>query len=194
MTRPSALLLLLAVASASAAVASAAAASSGGPLAFLRRKKEYTPLLFFTAPKGEMAECDYMEKVVSDIEKELGMRAERFDIVRDRTSRILYDKIDSAGKQQMPMLYHRESRQVVYGPTDKNRVRAWAKGRWLSAGYRPTLPAEMYIIDEEREDGSGLAEGEEELLEDDSHLSARQKDGKEAMKRRLERGAKKRGE
>ena len=104
----------------------------------------YTPLVFFTAPTGEMAECDYMEGVVSSVERELNVRAQRFDVVRDRTARILFDKIDSSGKQIMPMLYNRESRQIVRGPVDGNRVRAWAKGRWLSADYRASLPSDLY--------------------------------------------------
>eukprot|EP00566_Odontella_aurita_P037014 CAMPEP_0113594468 /NCGR_PEP_ID=MMETSP0015_2-20120614/39103_1 /TAXON_ID=2838 /ORGANISM="Odontella" /LENGTH=132 /DNA_ID=CAMNT_0000501487 /DNA_START=379 /DNA_END=777 /DNA_ORIENTATION=- /assembly_acc=CAM_ASM_000160 len=132
-----------------------------------------------------------MESVITDIEKELGVKVERFDIVRDRWARILYDRIDSAGKQQAPLLYHRESRQIVYGPTDKNRVRAWAKGRWLSANYRPTLPAEMFTVEDDGAEGSGGDVGEEDLVEDDSHLSPRQKEGKESMKRRLEKGGKK---
>ena len=119
------------------------------------------------------------------------MRAQRFDVVRDRTARILFDKIDSSGKQIMPMLYNRESRQIVRGPVDGNRVRAWAKGRWLSADYRASLPSDLYG-DDGKGEGGGAGEGEEEeiLEEDDSHLTTRQRDGKDAMRRRLERGAK----
>jgi len=176
-----------------------------------------------------MAECDYMESVVESIERDLNVRVQRFDIVRDRWARILYDKLDESNTQRMPLLYHRESRQSIYGPVDTNRVRAWAKGRWLSANYRPTLPTELIVgkarggrnklsksdrsmsgnhDGDDGDDYEGMGGeydnidsmsgggGEMELVEDDSHLSPRQKEGKEAMRRRLERGianAKKKG-
>jgi len=44
-----------------ASFADAGSPKNPSPLApFLpRQKKKYTPLLFFTSPKGEMAECEY---------------------------------------------------------------------------------------------------------------------------------------
>lgn len=131
-------------------------------------------------------ECDFVEKMVSQVEKELGVRVERFDVMRDRNARLLFDKLDVQSKQQLPLLYHRESRQSVFGLTDKNRVRAWAKGRWLSADYKPTLPAEFYSIEEE--DAEGL--GGEEMMMEDEDLTPLQKKGKNAMRDRLESDAK----
>lgn len=162
------------------------------PLAFLRKNKEYTPLLFFTAPKGAQPECDFVGKMVSQVEKELGVKVERLDVLKDRNARMLYDKIDVGSKQQLPMLYHRESRQSVLGMTDKNRVRAWAKGRWLSADYKPTLPSEFYRAEEgsAEDNGDELTEEEIARMEDDE-LSPLQRKGKREMKKRLEEGAKK---
>ena len=71
--------------------ASASAPGGASPLAFFRKqKKEYTPLLFFKAPKGMIPECDFVERMVSQIEKELGVKVERFDVMRGRrvTARI----------------------------------------------------------------------------------------------------------
>ena len=89
-----------------------------------------------------------------------------FDVMRDPRARVLYDKLDTQSKQQLPLLYHRESRQSVFGLTDKNRVRAWAKGRWLSGDYKPTLPAEFFSVTEE--DGDELEE--EMMMEDDANV------------------------
>jgi glutaredoxin-related protein len=167
--------------------ASAAAPGGASPLAFFRKnnRKEYTPLLFFKAPKGMVPECDFVEKMVSQIEKELGVKVERFDVMRDPKARVLYDKLDTQSKQQLPLLYHRESRQSVYGLTDKNRVRSWAKGRWLSGDYKPTLPAEFFSITEE--DGDELEE--EMMMDDDADLTPLQRKGKEAMRERYEEDA-----
>lgn len=159
------------------------------PLAFFRKKKEYTPLLLFKAPKGMVPECDFVEQMVSEVEKELGIKVERFDVMRDRNARLLYDKLDVQSKQQLPLLYHRESRQSVFGLTDKNRVRAWAKGRWLSADYKPTLPAEFYSIEEEDAEGLG---NEDEIMIEEEELTPLQKKGKEAMRERLESDARSR--
>jgi len=180
--------LLVAVFVAAACTTRASASSPGGafPLSFVRKnKKEYTPLLFFKAPKGIIPECDFAEKMVSQIEKELGVKVDRFDVMRDPRARVLYDKLDTQSKQQLPLLYHRESRQSVFGLTDKNRVRAWAKGRWLSGDYKPTLPAEFFSVTEE--DGDELEE--EMMMEDDADLTPLQKKGKEAMRKRYEEDA-----
>mmetsp|Transcript_5134 Transcript_5134/g.10876 ORF Transcript_5134/g.10876 Transcript_5134/m.10876 type:complete len:195 (-) Transcript_5134:135-719(-) len=171
-------------------LASASPLAPGGtsiPLAFFQKKKEYTPLLFFKAPKGMVPECDFVERMVSQVEKELGVKVERFDVMRDRNARLLFDRLDVQSKQQLPLLYNRESRQCVFGMTDKNRVRAWAKGRWLSADYKPTLPAEFYSI--EKEDAEGLGDDEEVMMEDED-LTPLQKKGKNAMRDRLESDAK----
>jgi len=111
--------------------------------AAIRKNKEYTPLLFFKVPPGLMPECDAMEKTVREIEKELGVRVERMDILRKPENEALLALL--AQQRTPPLLYHRESCQTVYlTPTkgsssagkkvyvNKDRVRAWAKGRYLT--------------------------------------------------------------
>jgi len=102
---------------------------------FLKQNDEYTPLIFFTAPKDTVPASDAMEKIVSDVEKEMNVKVQRFDVLRDRMSRKLYEKIvegEIGDRTNMfPLLYHRESRQKVFGLTDAERVKSWAKGRWL---------------------------------------------------------------
>merc|ERR1712176_693961 len=96
-----------------------------------KKKVHYTPLLFFKLPNTEKS--DEMEKIVADVEKELDVTVQRFDVLRDRFARRLYEKIDEIEYVgDTPLLYHRESRQSIYGMDDKSRVRAWAKGRWLT--------------------------------------------------------------
>jgi hypothetical protein len=96
-----------------------------------------------------------MEKVISSVEKELNTKVQRYDILRDRFARNLYEKIDEikfVGK--VPLLYHRESRQTVYGLETESRVKAWAKGRWLSpkmADERGSLSKRKFVPDEEEE-------------------------------------------
>jgi len=146
----------------------------------LFEKKKYTPLVMFKVPKGTIAECDEMEKVVKKVEKELNTKVERFDILRDRFARNLYEKVDEiefAGK--VPLLYNRESRQIIYGLDSKSRVKAWAKGRFLSpkiGGDSKAVRSQQFVADE--------GEPEGEFYEED--LTELQQLGKERMLERLE--------
>jgi len=142
----------------------------------LRKKPKYTPLLFFKLPKGQLEACDEMEKVVSEIEKDLGVTVQRFDILRDRFARNLYEKIDEIEfVGDIPLLYHRESRQSIYGTDDKARVRAWAKGRWLTP-KNDNDPIGDAILSPE----------EEERMNND--LTNIQRKGREKMIERMDKG------
>mmetsp|Transcript_754 Transcript_754/g.1187 ORF Transcript_754/g.1187 Transcript_754/m.1187 type:complete len:175 (+) Transcript_754:117-641(+) len=144
-------------------------------------KQEYTPLIFFKVPKGTSAECDEMEKVISSVEKELKTKVQRFDILRDRYARNLYEKIDEiefVGK--VPLLYHRESRQTVYGLDSKSRVKAWAKGRWLSPKMADERGISKKFVPDEEEN----MEQTDEFVEEE--LTDLQQRGREKMLERLE--------
>jgi len=145
-------------------------------------EKKYTPLIMFNVPKGTIAENDAMEQVVKQVEKELNVKVERMDILRDRFARNLYEKIDEIEfKGKVPLLYHRESRQSIYGLDTSARVRAWAKGRWLSPMRTVTdargSGSEGFLADE----GEQVQDGE--FVED---LTELQQAGKEAMLERRE--------
>eukprot|EP00586_Coscinodiscus_wailesii_P021978 CAMPEP_0172497006 /NCGR_PEP_ID=MMETSP1066-20121228/94745_1 /TAXON_ID=671091 /ORGANISM="Coscinodiscus wailesii, Strain CCMP2513" /LENGTH=193 /DNA_ID=CAMNT_0013269579 /DNA_START=37 /DNA_END=618 /DNA_ORIENTATION=- len=152
---------------------------------FWKRRDEYTPLLFFTVTqKGEFPNCDKMEKLVSEIENELSVKVHRVDIRKNRLHHKLYQKIDTLhepAKGIIPLLYHRESRQIVAGAAHKSVLRRWAKGMWLErpedvidvdGGYEPSVD-DMFAEEEEEMDVIDLEER-----------------GKEAMERRREEGAK----
>merc|ERR1719491_1177661 len=147
----------------------------------LRKKPQYTPLLFFKLPKGQLDASDEMEKIVSEIEKDLGVRVQRFDILRDRFARKLYEKIDEIEfVGDVPLLYHRESRQSIYGTDDKVRVKAWAKGRWLAPKENDDSVSSV--------SGDGMTEDfipdEEEMMDD---LTELQQEGRNKMIERMER-------
>ena len=129
-----------------------------------------------------------MEKIVRSVEKETGLHVERLDIMRDRTAKKLYEKlIEGNLRSPFPLLYHRESLQRVYGLADKDLVRSWSKGRLL-----PVIDDKEVAIlpgeDEEMEEEMDLEELEMEM---DRELSPVQRRGKEAMKKRMEKGRKK---
>lgn len=129
-----------------------------------------------------------MEKIVRSVEKETGLHVERLDIMRDRTAKKLYEKlIEGNLRSPFPLLYHRESLQRVYGLADKDLVRSWSKGRLL-----PVIDDKEVTIlpgeDEEMEEEMDLEELEMEM---DRELSPVQRRGKEAMKKRMEKGRKK---
>lgn len=161
------------------------------------KKKEYTPLVFFTFPKGYVDECDEMESVVSEVERELGVRVERLDIARDSAAQSTMQLLTS--QQGPPFLYHRESCQVVHGTSsqranqkneeseggiDKARVRAWAKGRYLpppgvklGVSSKKSNKAPIVISQEDN------ALDQEELIKESS-LTPEQLEGKRAMEER----------
>jgi hypothetical protein len=136
----------------------------------------------FKVPKGTIEDCDEMDRIGRSVEKELDVKVKRLDILRDRFARNLYEKIDEVEfRGKVPLLYHRESLQSIYGLDTKERVRAWAKGRWL--------PSKLSGIDG-KGSGSGefLPDEQEEqgelLMEED--LSELQQLGREKMLERLD--------
>lgn len=163
--------------------------------AFLKRKNTYTPLIFFTVPKGTMEECDAMEKVIKSLEKERGVRVQRLNIMRDRHARKLYEKLVAGNlRSPFPLLYHRESLQRVYGEADADLVRSWSKGRLLPDDNHGDDMKEVTVLggDEDAMLEDEELDMEELEMEMDQELTPVQRKGKEAMKRRMEEGRKKR--
>jgi hypothetical protein len=147
---------------------------------FLSKKKS-TPLIFIKMPNGSDPITPKMDKVVSNLEKELGVHVERLD-ARDPSVAILLSSLSGKGS---PLLYNRESCQVVNWEDFKNeaRLRAWAKGRFLPA-RGATAKSKPKVIEQDDD-----AIDQEDLIEDMS-LSPLQKSGKEAIKKRTEEKAK----
>lgn len=161
----------------------------------LLSKTKYNPLLFFKVPPGLIPECDAMEKAVKEVEKELGVRVERLDILRDPSAEAVMSLLT---QRTPPFLYHRESCQVVHLTprkggkgdrdmpvvVDRQRVRAWAKGRYLGAQNHATKVKSPVVI--AQKDNSI---DQQELLEDMA-LTDLQRKGKQATKERTEENAK----
>lgn len=181
-------------------------------LPFFGKKKEYTPLVFFTVPPGLLPENDAMEKAVREVERELDVRVERMDILRNPSAEAAMSLLTS---KSPPFLYHRESCQNVHIPTaaagggggdssssskttstalptyvDKDRLRAWAKGRYLSSSQRTSSSKVKppQVISQE-----GTAMDQDELLEDMS-LTPLQKKGKDAIRERTQERANKKAQ
>ena len=162
-------------------------ASASLKIPFLSKgSKKYTPLVFFTVPKDLIPECDEMEKVVSEVEKELGVKVERMDVVRDAAAEAT---LSALTQRRPPFLYNRESCQTVsagasslISSVDKNRVRAWAKGRIIttqssSAAAKARSRAPIVVAQKDN------SIDQKDLIED-ATLSPEQKSGKDAMKKR----------
>jgi len=178
------------------------------------RKKEYTPLLFFKVPHGMLEECDAMERTVSEIERELGVRVERLDVLRHPENQAVLELLTQ--QRTPPFLYHRESCQTVYltpaattkggGGGDssskkkkqqqppvfvnKDRVRAWAKGRFLTQHSAAAVmddaatkvKAPVMLPPPEDDDG---AMDQMELLEEMA-LTPEQREGKRLIQERTQ--------
>jgi hypothetical protein len=186
--------------------------------AFTRKKHQsYTPLLFFTVPPGLMPECDAVEKTVRQVEKELGVTVQRMDVLRNPENEAVLNLLSQ--HRTPPFLYHRESCQtVVFTPAaaaapasrggkakskqtrmpvavDKERIRAWAKGRYLtksssmdmrSSAAAKNSPPPIVLQQEDS------AMDQAELLEDMA-LTPEQLRGKRLMQERTDAKAKSAG-
>jgi anti-sigma factor ChrR (cupin superfamily) len=168
------------------------AASSALAVRPLFQRKKYTPLVFFTVPPGLIPECDAMERTVRQVEKELGVRVERLDILRNPSAEAVLALLT---QRTPPFLYHRESCQVVHLPSapgggvastsmpifaDKDRVRAWAKGRLLQTKKESRKTKVPVVISQQDNSIS-----QEELLEEMS-LTPQQLEGKRKIRERTE--------
>lgn len=152
---------------------------------------------------------DALEKSVRQLEKELEVKVERLDVLRSPEAAVLLSLIT---QRSAAFLYHRESLQSIHVPTaeapggskttskngsgattipayiDKDRLRAWAKGRYLPTAKleSPRRGKPPTVISQ---DSSAL--DQEELLEDMA-LTPLQRKGKEAIKERTEAKAEER--
>ncbi|CAB9508198.1 expressed unknown protein [Seminavis robusta] len=169
------------------------------------QKKKYTPLIFFTLPKDANPECDAMESVVSQVEKDLGVKVERMDLLRDPSAQALLELVGT----MPPLLYNRESCQVYHVPSprgggansnndqprkpvriDRDQVRAWAKGRQVKSPPRGSASSSNRPMMVSQED---TALDQDELLSNnniDPNLSELQQRGKQAIQERTAAAAK----
>jgi hypothetical protein len=131
------------------------------------------------------------------IEKELGVRVERLDILRDPPSQALLGLLTS---RSPPFLYNRESCQVVSIASpkasngneekripvavEKDKIRSWAKGR-LPPRENAGEPSGKSPVVLSREE---IAIDQDELLE--MNLTPLQRKGRKAIKERTEEKAK----
>jgi len=156
-------------------------------LPFLSSRKKYTPLIFFKLPRGTSPQCEAMEKVVREIEKELNVKVDRMDVGRDMAAGSLFT-LCSKGASLPPVLYHRESRQIIALQTakeggkpnmniDKERVRAWARGRRLPE----------FAVNKEIGSAPVVLESEEDEFLVEADMTPLQRKGKDAIKKRTEK-------
>ena len=123
------------------------------------------------------------------LEKETGLKVQRLDIMKDRAAKKLYEKlIEGNLRSPFPLLYHRESLQRVYGLADKDLVKSWSKGRLLPVVDEKKVTVLPGVDDDAMEEEMDMEEMEMEM---DRDLTPVQRKGKEAMKKRMEDGRKK---
>jgi hypothetical protein len=143
-----------------------------------------------------------MERIVRQVERELGVRVQRMDILREPAAEAVLKALTR--QRTPPFLYHRESCQIVHVTPgrghdkkkkknvndiyiDKNRVRAWAKGRLLTKQTdtmqdATKVNAPVLIRDDDDDD---TAMEQEELLQDMA-LTKQQRIGKRRIQERTE--------
>jgi hypothetical protein len=138
-------------------------------------KKSYTPLLFFTVPKGMLPVCDAVEHVIRQLERECNVHVQRMDVVRhpqheavlhaiiqslqqtqsSLSSSSISSSISSLNRPsnneiipQPPFLYHRESRQY-YQVNEPPPSATASKSTPASANTKASASTQPYI-DQER--------------------------------------------
>lgn len=156
------------------------------------RPKPYTPLIFLKQPDDPDVEA--AERMVRRLERETGVRVERLDLSRQPEAQALLEVLNESfhmvGDYEMPVLYHRESRQLMRGSAEitEERVRAWAKGRLLRVEktVKPktvAAPSEVpkFVGTKEREEQEELLQQIEEMA-----LTQQQREGKQLIQERTE--------
>lgn len=186
-----------------------------------KQSSSYTPLLFFTVPPGLMPECDAVEKTVREIEKELGVTVQRMDVLRNPANEAVLNLL-SQHRSPPFLYHRESCQTVVVAPAaasssnsrasgggakskqqqqspqrmpvavDKERIRAWAKGRYLTkhSGSHTEMSSagkQAPPIVLEQEDS---AMDQAELLEDMA-LTPEQLRGKRLMQERTNAKSKK---
>lgn len=148
-----------------------------------RHKRASPSLIFLKVPKGLTPECDAMETTVRQVEKELKVKVNRIDVLRDPAAEALLNLFSRNGESmQPPILFHRDSLQCLTGRATTDQVRLWAQGRPVRQNTKfqakPNVPAPVLLEPEEEK-----AMDQSELLEDLS-LTDQQREGKRKMMER----------
>ena len=145
-------------------------------------KKTYNPVLFFKVPPGIIPQCDEMEKCIRQVEKDLGVKVERLDVARDENAAALLSLL--RGSNDPPLLYHRESRQMVTS-AERGRIRALIKGRFLKAERQGSRGKKADALLVSQADDAAALE-QQDLLEDQM-LTPLQRKGKQAIRKRTQK-------
>jgi hypothetical protein len=145
-------------------------------------KKRYNPVIFFSVPPGIIPECDEMEECIRQVEKELHVKVDRMDVARNENAAALLSLL--SGANNPPLLYHRESRQMV-SSAERGRIRALIKGRFLE-----TDPSSKRKGKREKADALVVADEdaalEQQDLMEDQMLTPLQRKGKQAIRERTQ--------
>lgn len=136
-----------------------------------------------------------MDKIVSEVEKELKVKIQKYNVRKNvhhsALRQMIGDNTGAGGGTSVPFLYHRESRQTIRGVASKEKVRAWAKGRWVESSL--TLEEGGDDKKEKKEppiDAMGIEDDEEP--EGNDAFSLMEVKGKKAMREKaLEQSKKK---
>jgi hypothetical protein len=146
-------------------------------------QKKYNPVIFFKVPPGIIPECDEMEKCIRQVEKELQVKVDRMDVARNENAAALLSLL--RGSNNPPLLYHRESRQMV-SSAERGRIRALIKGRFLvpSSSERKGKKGKadaLLVADQE-----AALEQEDLILMEDQMLTPLQRKGKQSIRERTQ--------
>lgn len=122
-----------------------------------------------------------MEKCIRQVEKELHVKVDRMDVARNENAAALLSLL--SGANNPPLLYHRESRQMV-SSAERGRIRALIKGRFLEAGLSKRKGKKgkadaLMVADED-------AALEQQDLMEDQMLTPLQRKGKQAIRERTQ--------
>ena len=138
-----------------------------------------------------------MDKIVAEVEKELKVKIQRFNVRKNiqhcSLRQLIGDNTGGAGGTSVPFLYHRESRQTIRGVATKEKVSAWAKGRWVESGLslvgddgdeKEQKEPPIEAMDMEDEDEDELGSGGFSMMEMKGKKAMREQAQEESQKQR----------
>lgn len=72
--------------------------------------------------------CITMKPLVEEVEKELGVMVEKYEVWNSEENAKKLDEIDRGLCGGVPFFYNTESKQFICGAADKELITKWAKG------------------------------------------------------------------
>lgn len=78
----------------------------------------------------ECPHCNRMHPLVERLEKELGVKVEKYEVWHDASNAVRMERYDKGFCGGVPFFYNEQSRHWVCGEVPYEQIKGWAQGTW----------------------------------------------------------------